>query len=216
MTNCVNCGSSTLNPKFCSRSCSASFTNRASPKRKRLEVSLCPVCENPVKRRNTYCSSSCYGKTMMKSGSSVAKNASRESYNAYMKDYMLSRYYRRKIAAIEQLGGCCCRCGSIEALEFNHIDRTTKSFTIGSSLNSIREDLLQKELLKCQLLCGSCHIQKSRECGDCSVGGGHNKIENPEHGTSAMYGRLKCRCDTCKKWKCLYRIHKVDSMGNAK
>lgn len=32
--NCINCHCITLNPKFCSRSCSASYNNKKNPKRK--------------------------------------------------------------------------------------------------------------------------------------------------------------------------------------
>ena len=38
MINCLNCSTETSNPKFCCRSCSATFTNKASPKRKRKSV----------------------------------------------------------------------------------------------------------------------------------------------------------------------------------
>lgn len=45
--NCVNCNNETKNPKFCSRSCSASFTNRSKPKRKATEK-FCLRCEKSL------------------------------------------------------------------------------------------------------------------------------------------------------------------------
>lgn len=33
---CLNCGESTTNPKFCSQSCAATYTNKEQPKRKRV------------------------------------------------------------------------------------------------------------------------------------------------------------------------------------
>lgn len=66
----------------------------------------------------------------------------------------------------EYLGGKCVRCGSIENLEFDHIIRETKSFTIGSSLTCFSIEDLILEVDKCQLLCRPCHIDKTREEGD--------------------------------------------------
>lgn len=44
---CVNCQQETDNPKFCSRSCSATFTNKVSPKRKLIRK--CTQCESIVR-----------------------------------------------------------------------------------------------------------------------------------------------------------------------
>jgi hypothetical protein len=66
----------------------------------------------------------------------------------------------------EYLGGKCVRCGSIENLEFDHIIKETKSFTIGSSLTCFSIEDLILEVDKCQLLCRPCHIDKSHEEGD--------------------------------------------------
>lgn len=55
---CSNCGKKTTNPKFCSRSCSTSFSNRASPKRKWK----CPRCGLRVRPSKCarYCSNCAY------------------------------------------------------------------------------------------------------------------------------------------------------------
>lgn len=52
MNKCLKCGAETENPKFCGRSCSASFTNSSHPRRKCKK--LCIVCGFPVSsyRRN--------------------------------------------------------------------------------------------------------------------------------------------------------------------
>jgi len=54
---CLNCGSKTSNPKFCSRSCSATYTNKAYPKRKRTSSrwSKCIICGNEAPWRRKYC-----------------------------------------------------------------------------------------------------------------------------------------------------------------
>lgn len=52
------------------------------------------------------------------------------------------------------------KCGSTENLEFDHIDPKTKSFTI-TSRPTASEDKMSKELAKCQLLCHTCHENKT-------------------------------------------------------
>jgi len=62
---------------------------------------------------------------------------------------------------IEKLGGKCVECGITEALEFDHIDPSTKLFNIAAGYNKPKEILLA-EVEKCQLLCNKCHIEKSK------------------------------------------------------
>lgn len=80
----------------------------------------------------------------------------------------LQYYHNRRELLIQQLGGKCAICGSTENLEFDHIDSTKKSFSIGNRIqNSI--DNIQSELNKCQLLCHNCHVKKSKEHKDINV-----------------------------------------------
>ncbi len=58
------------------------------------------------------------------------------------------------------LGGKCVKCESVENLQFNHIDPNTKSFAIGKLLNFPKQ-VVSDELKKCQLLCKSCHNDKT-------------------------------------------------------
>jgi 5-methylcytosine-specific restriction endonuclease McrA len=60
------------------------------------------------------------------------------------------------------LGGRCVKCGSSERLEFDHIDPSEKSFTIGKLFGRKRIETLKEEVSKCQLLCKPCHIKKHR------------------------------------------------------
>ena len=102
-------------------------------------------------------------------------------------------YYEKRIAKyLEYLGGKCVRCGTTFDLEFDHIDRKTKSFTITAKYDQ-KWELLQPELDKCQLLCRPCHIAKSLECGDMPP--------LAVHGTHAMYRHYGCRCDECRRAK---------------
>jgi hypothetical protein len=73
--------------------------------------------------------------------------------------YTKVRRYRQKTKAIKLMGGKCSRCGwagNIAALEFHHIDGSTKELTIGNVANK-SWDTIKHELAKCELLCSCCH-----------------------------------------------------------
>src|SRR4051812_19676191 len=80
-----------------------------------------------------------------------------------MREYIAA--YRRRLLdeAIERLGGLCVRCGTAEALQFDHIDPATKVFVIANGWKKKR-DLFWAEVAKCQLLCHRCHSIKT--CAD--------------------------------------------------
>jgi transcription elongation factor Elf1 len=64
------------------------------------------------------------------------------------------------------LGGKCEICGydkAIQAMDFHHIDPTTKSFAISAVTATKSYDTLLNELKKCMLLCANCH--REVECG---------------------------------------------------
>jgi hypothetical protein len=57
-----------------------------------------------------------------------------------------------------QLG--CKQCGEtrIACLEANHIDPATKQYTISQMVGrALSEELIKKELAKCECLCSNCH-----------------------------------------------------------
>ena len=68
-----------------------------------------------------------------------------------------------KKRAVKYLGGICKSCElkseHIVLYDFDHLDRSTKSFKI-SGKSIYRWEELQKELDKCQLLCSNCHRVK--------------------------------------------------------
>lgn len=97
-----------------------------------------------------------------------------------------NKYHKRREWAIDILGGRCVKCGSTDNLEFDHIDHALVSFRIGGSLLYSNDKLLP-ELMKCQLLCHKCHMDKTlHESGR----------KRCEHGYSGYVNR-KCRCDIC-------------------
>ena len=104
---------------------------------------------------------------------------------AYEREYHKRRYHERRETAVEQLGGKCEACGTIEQLEIDHVDRSTKSFDLGS-MWSVSQSRFDAELAKCQLLCKICHKKKTDK-----------ELTTRTHGTHAMYRRGNCRCDVC-------------------
>jgi len=111
------------------------------------------------------------------------------SDNNYYNEYMKKRYAERRKFAISFLGGKCSSCGCNENLEFDHIDRKTKSFVIADGLLWAKERLIN-ELKKCQLLCQTCHQAKTLI--DLDQTDGRNT-----HGTLTSY--QYCKCELCKK-----------------
>lgn len=53
--NCLNCMSETNNPKFCSKSCAATFNNLKGEANRRKPEGSCRECKNPITTRKTWC-----------------------------------------------------------------------------------------------------------------------------------------------------------------
>ena len=85
------------------------------------------------------------------------KEENRDRVNANIKE----RKAKNRSYLIEMLGGKCVGCNTTEHLQFDHIDRKQKKFTIGKMLESSLENKLIPEAEKCQLLCKSCHQLKT-------------------------------------------------------
>lgn len=137
----------------------------------------------------------------------------KEEYNAYMKEYMLKRYYKRRTMVIEKLGGVCSVCGSNDRLEIDHIDHTNKGFDLGKAFTSMSESRLFEEVAKCQLLCYECHKLKTRK----DLAEKFDQREFWEHGTLAGYSHHKCRCNGCKTvWNQYTRDYKRKKKAQSK
>ena len=76
------------------------------------------------------------------------------------------RYYKNRRQCIDKLGGKCVECGVTENLQFDHINPLEKSFAISESLHFSprmkKEVKFDEELNKCQLLCPTCHMKKTK------------------------------------------------------
>lgn len=96
----------------------------------------------------------------------------------------------RRLRYIRDYGGKCVQCGSKKKLEFDHIDRATKTAPSSHAIWSRRETHIEEELKKCQLLCKACHINKTHaERGDRVL----------VHGTLYRGYHRGCRCSECRR-----------------
>ncbi|KKT61481.1 MAG: hypothetical protein UW64_C0016G0002 [Microgenomates group bacterium GW2011_GWC1_44_37] len=62
--------------------------------------------------------------------------------------------------AVDLLGGKCVVCGyckEIKALDFHHIDESTKEFGLSDRGLTRSWEKTKEEVLKCVLLCANCH-----------------------------------------------------------
>ena len=67
-------------------------------------------------------------------------------------------YHKRRKLLIEMMGGKCVDCGTTKNLQFDHIDPSKKSHSISCVLS----ERTLKELEKCELRCGDCHLEKTK------------------------------------------------------
>ena len=78
----------------------------------------------------------------------------------YLKAYQREWRRKRRQDWIDSQGGKCVQCGSPDALEIDHIDRSTKEYNITEIWNR-SQTIRDNELAKCQLLCTPCHQHKT-------------------------------------------------------
>lgn len=104
------------------------------------------------------------------------------------KEYQRIWTAKRRAFAKAIFGNRCCLCGAVDSLEFDHINKNDK---ISHTIWTWSSKRVKEELLKCQLLCHSCHSVKTWK---------ENGITPYQHGTRSMYLRHACRCDRCKEW----------------
>lgn len=128
-----------------------------------------------------------------------------------MQEYMKNRRMRRRQDLLDLRNNKCEKCGSSESLEFNHIDRSLKLFTLSGSGLDKNWDKILEELKKCELLCKEHHREytrkqyKEKEILIWNQG----KYGEYIHGTMRRYHEENCRCDLCKLAKKKYRNKEI-------
>jgi hypothetical protein len=129
---------------------------------------------------------------------------------------MRQRRKERRERLIALAGGKCVRCGSIDQLQFDHIDSTQKSFILSGCYIDKAWEKVMEEFAKCQLLCHPCHRIKTIECNE--TGGGHNKgyRGTDYHGTESGYNEFNCRCVPCGKARYNARVARGELKGTGR
>jgi hypothetical protein len=128
MTKCVNCKQDTNNPKFCSKSCSASFNNRITKVKSR---GTCKYCNKDLTKTNrTYCSNQCQA-NYNKQKVALIIEANRPSSHNKLRNYLIQKF-----------GPVCMECGWSKKnpitkkvpIEIDHKDGNSQNNT----LNNVR------------------------------------------------------------------------------
>lgn len=75
----------------------------------------------------------------------------------------LTRDQKRDLIASERSRGCLC-CGEPDpdVMEFHHVDRNEKLFSVASAKYRVSAEELIAELRKCVTLCPTCHVRADR------------------------------------------------------
>jgi hypothetical protein len=78
----------------------------------------------------------------------------------------LQREKKRNFKAelVQEFGGVCIICGynkHLAALDFDHLDPTTKVESVAVLTTQCRFDEARKEAQKCRLLCANCHREET-------------------------------------------------------
>lgn len=97
-----------------------------------------------------------------------------QSSNEYHRCFNSARYHKLKKKYTDKLGGKCACCNNTTNLEFDHIDRNNKEFDVSQNILCKAQSEIESELEKCQLLCHSCHVEKSISEGSFSKFGEAN------------------------------------------
>ena len=106
----------------------------------------------------------------------------REKKRAYGRAWTAAR----RAEYLAKRGGHCERCPSSLHLEFHHRDRDLKVSHRIWSWSRVR---IEAELLKCDLLCKTCHDEETAK---------ERGYYQAPHGTLTSYKNYRCRCSACR------------------
>jgi len=152
MNLCLNCNKETANPKFCSRSCSATVTNREHPKKIRTRV--CRVCTNLVMHsRTVFCEEHFYERKTSETYKKMTLEDYRNTISVAGKHPSWVHAHIRNFARswLKHLKTLpCASCGYDKHVELAHI-KALSSFPDSALLGEVNseDNIIQ--------LCPNCH-----------------------------------------------------------
>lgn len=132
MNHCLHCKKETSNPKFCSKSCAASYNNKLFPKRKpEHKCKSCNASITSSKRLCEDCSNRNFNWLSKTLAESIVPNAGHPSWN-YCKVRSYARSYFRK----HNPKPSCQVCGYDKHVEVCHI-KPISDFPLESLLSEV-------------------------------------------------------------------------------
>jgi 5-methylcytosine-specific restriction endonuclease McrA len=141
---CVTCGKNHNNPKFCSRSCAAKWTNKHYPKKQKIRFNKnCELCNKEIDYRSKRCIN-CSGFL----GDMTLKEA---IYKKHHKSSAFALVRTRARVVAKKLGFTkCIKCGYDKHVEVAHI-KPISSFSeeVMISVINSKENIMP--------LCPNCH-----------------------------------------------------------
>ena len=175
MPYCLNCHvelKGKHQKKFCSRSCSASFTN---PTKKRKEPKRCKHCGKEIVRQNIYCNKKCKDDFYYEKWINEWKDG-KVSGNTGVDGLGVSRHVRRYL--FEITNNECSKCGWSEVNEF-----TGK---IPLQINHVDGDWKRTSPDNVELICPNCHSLTKYHTG--KLNGGRHVVEKKRLLENALAG----------------------------
>lgn len=142
---CLNCGKFTMNPKFCSSSCSAKYNNRNFPKRSRKKY-YCKSCGVEIGYRRSYCSECNPTRLHDFNNVTIAEIRSRARYQAHA----WIRKLARRVFDNSDLEKCCYKCGYSRHFEICHV-KAIQDFPSTATMAEVNS------LENLVALCPNCH-----------------------------------------------------------
>lgn len=141
--------------KYCPK-CSTTKNIEVFNKNKARDDGLCTYCKTCESeyKKNYY---------LLKPEKWDIKKSNSRAYGARpeikTKVAKIRRWRREEIDKLKTTG--CTICGynkCVWALDFHHIDPTTKKFRIANALSELKDlNKIKEEITKCELICANCH-----------------------------------------------------------
>jgi len=115
-----------------------------------MDSMRCATCQGPISgRQKRFCSRRC---------KNADTNHKHQNYLGQMR-----RGMQRKLELVARFGGHCTACGygrNLAALNWHHRNPVEKCFQIDMrSLSNRSKAAIEREILKCDLLCANCHAE---------------------------------------------------------
>lgn len=151
---CLNCQEDTTNPKFCSKSCAASFNNKREDLLRlgrRVKTKKCRVCDTLIFQKNSYCPKCILLGKHLRNQKHLKDKTLGEEIDGSKKDaniYNNIRQHARRVCREETY--CCDKCGYEKHVEICHI-KPIRDFSLDSLVSEIND---RSNLVK---LCPNCH-----------------------------------------------------------